>query len=118
MLSIRPEQLLTLQQPRIDEYLAKVLPALEDKFPDLYELQGADEGVTLLVRNALSIAERSGLEREGDVTALASLMLVFGDDLLDQPDNGWMRETLQSKAIANEDKMNMILEQMAANEGA
>ncbi|KIG15450.1 hypothetical protein DB30_05567 [Enhygromyxa salina] len=114
MLRIRPEQLLSLQQPRIDAYLEKILPVLEEKFPDPYENQGGDEGVTAIVHNALSIAQHNGLEREGDVTALASLMLVFGGDLLDQPDNGWMRETLRSTSIANEDKMTMILERMAA----
>jgi hypothetical protein len=116
MLRIRPEQLLSMQQPRIDEYLAKVLPALEERFPDRYEYHGGDAGVRKLVCNAIALADRNGLEREADVTALASLMLVFGEDLVDREENGWMRKILQSGAIANEEKMTMILEQMAAHE--
>jgi hypothetical protein len=116
VLQIRPEQLLEMQQPRIDEYLAKVLPRLEEEYPDPYEQAGGHEGVRKLVSNAVSLGERHGLEREGDITALASLMLVFGPDLIDREENGWMRKILQSGAIANEDKMKMIIEQMAANE--
>jgi hypothetical protein len=117
MLQIRPEQLLEMQQPRIDEYLAKVLPKLEEEFPDPYEQAGGEVGVRKLVCNAISLGERHGLEREGDITALASLMLVFGGDLVDREENGWMRKILQSSSIANEDKLPMIIEQMVANEG-
>lgn len=115
MLRIRPEQLLSMQQPRIDEYLAKVMPALEERFPDRYEDCGGDEGVRKLVYNALAVADRSGLEREADVTALASLMLVFGADVIDREEHGWMRKILQSGSIANEEKLPMIVEQLSAN---
>jgi hypothetical protein len=118
VLQIRPEQLLEMQQPRIDEYLAKVLPKLEKDFPDPYLQAGGEEGVRKLVCNALSLGDRHGLEREGDITALASLMLVFGPDLFDRKENAWMRKILQSNSLANEEKMKMILEQMAANENA
>jgi hypothetical protein len=117
VLQIRPEQLLEMQQPRIDEYLAKVLPKLQKDFPGPYQ-QAGDEGARKLVCNAISLGERHGLEREGDITALASLMLVFGSDLIDREENGWMRKILQSGSIANEEKMPMIIEQMAANERA
>jgi hypothetical protein len=116
VLQIRPEQLLEMQQPRIEKYLAKVLPQLEEKFPGPYLQAGEAEGVRKLVCNALALAERHGIEREGDVTALASLMLVFGPDLIDRKENGWMRSILQSGSIANEEKVTMIIEQMAANE--
>jgi hypothetical protein len=118
VLQIRPEQLLEMQQPRIDEYLAKVLPKLEEDYPDPYEQAGGTDGVRKIVCNAIALGERHGLEREGDITALASLMLVFGRDLIDREENGWMRKILQSGSIANESKMTMIIEQMAANENA
>jgi hypothetical protein len=117
VLQIRPEQLLEMQQPRIDEYLAKVLPKLAENYPDAY-VQAGEDGVRKLVCNAIALAERHGIEREGDVTALASLFLVFGPDLIDRKANGWMRSILQSGSIANEEKVTMIIEQMAANEQA
>ena len=117
MLSIRPEQLLTMQQPRIDAYLAKVLPQLEERFPDAYEQHGGDEEVKKLVTNTLAITEQNGLETEGEVTALSSLLLVFGEDLLEREPNAWMKKILASGSIANEDKVPMIIERMVAGEG-
>ncbi len=116
MLQIRPEQLLVMQQPHIDEYLAKVLPRLEEDFPGPYDENGGEEGVRKLVCDAISLGLPHGLEREGDITALASLMLCFGADLFDRPENGWMRQILQTGSLAAEEKMTMIVEQMAANE--
>src|SRR5689334_2413200 len=108
--------MLALQQPRIDEYLAKVLPKLEEDFPAPYEQNGGEEGVRKLVCNAITLGERYGLERENDITALASLMLVFGADLFDREENEWMRKILQTGSLASDEKMTMIIEQMVAKE--
>lgn len=116
MLQIRPEQLQAMQQPRIEEYLAKILPKLEEDFPDPYEQNGGEEGVRKLVCNAIALGDRYGLEREADITALASLMLGFGADLFDRPENEWMRKILQSGTLASDEKVTMIIEQMVAKE--
>jgi hypothetical protein len=115
VLQIRPEQLQVLQQPRIDAYLAKVLPKLEEDFPDRYEHIG-EQGVRKLVCNAIALGEKHGFEFEADITAIASLMLVFGTDLFDRQENEWMRKILQTSSLATEAKLPMIIEQMAAKE--
>src|SRR5262245_8120013 len=109
--------MLAMQQPRIDEYLAKVLPALETHYYIEYTQTG-EKQARALVCNAIALADRHGIERENDITALASLMLVFGGDLFDREENAWMRKILQTGSIANEDKVPMIVEQMVALENA
>ncbi len=113
MLKIRKDQLEALSEPALDAYIERVKPHLKKKFPDRCDALG-EEGVEAVVRKAARTGRDHGLEGSPDVTALASLLLVFGEDLLDKPDTAWAKDILASKVIAPKEKIPMILDRLAA----
>lgn len=112
MLLVRDAQRKALTGPIVERYLDAVVPYLEATFEDLCLVRGR-AGVEALVRGAVDRAARYALTRSHDVTVLASLMLVYGEDMLDRRENAWMLDILESRTLAREAKMQMIAEQKA-----
>lgn len=111
-LILESHQIVTLRQAAIDDYLRIALPHLAATFPAKVAERG-DAGLHALATLAVAKVLGHGLERAADATAMASLMLLFGDDVVERPEHAWLREILASPVLHADSKMDLILARMA-----
>lgn len=112
MLKIRAEQVPPLVGEPVEGYEQHALAYVRRHYRQELERRGED-GIRALVARAIGHAVALRLESSVDVTGLLSLMLLLGDDVLEQPRYAWVREILGSTVIHPSEKLGMILDALA-----
>jgi hypothetical protein len=79
MLVIRNAQRHILAEPLIEEYQKRTYDFVAKEYPDELQRRGPD-GMKRLIQRGVDKAQRYNVTNGPDVTALITLMIVFGDD--------------------------------------
>ena len=112
MLTIRNEQLESLKLVRRQEFEAHLVETLASEYPtSLVELKEA--GLLRVARHAIDCGESNGIVTKGGVTALAGLMIQYGDSFERSPDREWAQETLSSAKLPEQLKVEFLIERLA-----
>lgn len=98
MLHIRPEQMETLQQIIVDEFVKRIVAHLNQVFPDRCEELG-EEQIDQLARLSHQRATTYGLRSEGDVCAYVDVLFSLHREDESGEEMQWARDILEDQRL-------------------
>ncbi|MBA3550457.1 MAG: hypothetical protein H0T76_28615 [Nannocystis sp.] len=112
MLIIRDAQMGIFQRNARREFEDRLIAVVAIDYPTRYEaLQ--EPGTRELVGRAIDLGATCGVVTKGGVTALAGLMIQYGEAFERSPDRAWAQGILTHPTLPEQLKMDMLLQRMA-----
>jgi hypothetical protein len=112
MLKIRREQLGVLRGDDLRELEDAIVQTIASDYPARYGELG-EEGTRELARHAIACGEAHRIVGQGAVTALAVLMVQYGEGFERSPDRAWALGLLEHPTLPQSLKLDLLLQRMA-----
>jgi hypothetical protein len=116
MLTIRPEQMAVFDRRAEELFKGRLFLQLARDYPKHFEAMG-DQAFRDLIQHAIEGGLTHGIEGQGEVAALAELMLRFGKAFELSPERDWAQKVLAKSAMPGSARLSMIWNRMEQSTG-